>query len=290
MKLFQFATTCILAVSSLSAGLFCCDDPCRESCGSPFDGFYAGIGGGVSIHHSQTSSNANADYLLQDIGFLPTISLNAHNDLYDTGGVGEVFLGYGQTCETLYYGARLGVNFSHSSPKGRAEAENILPLNPTESQSSLLRSHVESELCTVEFTADVKLGWIFCDRTMLFGLIGAAFNEQKLRGKTEFIYTNGIDVGGVTLSDGSGLLEHSKTKNTAGLRLGLGMEHFFTDCMSLQMAYVYTNYSSQRKFEEGTYDVDLTTEGTVTLPQNFNGSLKTDDRKHLVTLGLAYYF
>jgi opacity protein-like surface antigen len=286
MKFIKYAMFLLLSVSTLNADPFCC----QPSCCSLFEGYYAGVAGGFSTHHSKIKTDSFVEYLLQGNGFHPSLSLNSHNRNYKNGGFGEIFLGYGRVCDNWYYGGRIGVNFSNGSPKSKAQSENIIPLSESEFLSALLTNKAKSRLRNVEFTTDFKFGWIFCDRTMFYGIVGAAFNEQKLRGKSEFVYTNGVDVEGITISDGYSLLKCRKKECTIGLRLGFGLEHFITDCISVYTSYVYTDYTSLRKHNSDEYEVDLILSTTVPVLLPHEATFKSEDHKHVVSVGLALYF
>jgi opacity protein-like surface antigen len=278
--------------STLNADMLCCEPPeCETYCNSLFEGFYVGVAGGLATNHSHTKTTSSADYVIQESGFLPSLTLGSSDDLYDKGGFGEVFLGYGNVTGNIYYGGRFGVNFSESSPEGSVYARNDIPFSGDHIQSSFLKNDIKSEFRHVEYTFDFKFGVIFCQTSMLYGVVGAAFNKHELEGTSVFDYDNGFTVGVTTISDGFSQINATRKENTTGLRLGMGLEHFISPYVSIQAAYVYTQYDTLSKSKEDDYGVDVTVLNVTTVEQHsHSASFKTDDHKHFISLGLAFYF
>ena len=246
-----------------------------DGCGY-FDGFYAGITGGVATHMADASLETRATFG----GFgttVETLQDTSKAHIYDISPWGELFAGWGRQCGCYYWGGRLGINFSHFNPKLRSTAAN---LDPGDEAIALLDDSLKTEMWTAEYTFDFKPGIVFCERTMLFGILGAAINKERLIGKSQF-----------TLLPGDGLnrsasdeIKVEKEKTSAGFRGGLGLEYMLTQCLSLQLSYVYTHYWHLK--ENVTQNFTDSVGDTLTHSVAFS----TNSHKQVTSIGLAYYF
>ncbi len=75
-----------------------------------------------------------------------------------------------------------------------------------------------------------RLGADIAERTMLYGTAGLAYGKVKLSG------TDGVD-------------EISASKTRAGWTVGAGIEHAFTDNVTLKTEYLYTDLGKARLFD-----------------------------------------
>ncbi len=291
------AIVILLSCGSLSADLnsfFC------GGCGY-FDGFYVGASGGVAINHAETEVDTagNVLYFFQQGIILPQKLVNKRdNNIYEIRPWGEVFTGWGKQCSCFYWGGRFGINFSNFDPKAESSAISDVALLDeggldfiSFNAKLLLDDCLKKKMRTVEYTLDFKPGMVFCDRTMVFGIIGAAFNRVQLKGKSTFnLEGEVVDIVEPEPFSLFNEISVDKKKTSAGFRGGLGIEHMLNRCLSFQLSYVYTQYWRLSESDEFTFFSG----GEVTPPPiitaSHDASFSTKASKHVVSIGLAYYF
>ena len=246
-----------------------------DGCGY-FDGFYAGITGGVATHMADTHLETST--IFETIGPDEALENTSKAHIYDISPWGELFAGWGRQCGCYYWGGRFGINFSHFNPKLRSTAAN---LDPGDEQAlALLDDSLKTEMWTAEYTLDFKPGIVFCERTMLFGILGAAINKERLIGKSQFTQIPGNNVQISAFNE----IKVEEEKTSAGFRGGLGLEYMLTQCLSLQLSYVYTHY--WRLKENVTQNFTDSVGNTDT----HSAAFSTNSHKQVTSIGLAYYF
>lgn len=157
--------------------------PCR--CDT-FEGLYAGAA--IDPTTNMASQDIVSSGLITTIFGTDTTRDFSTADLYDTRLWGELYTGYGlRFCNWIYLGGRFGINFSSFGVGSQSIGahEDIFD----DSFISTLRNQTNHKLWSVEYTLDFKPGIVWCDRTMIFGIIGAAFNQGTLRGDAFAQYT-----------------------------------------------------------------------------------------------------
>lgn len=241
-----------------------------------FDGFYVGAGGGVA--NNMTDAGIKTDTQIQ--GFVPELMLQRqHNSVFQMRPWGEIFGGWGRQCGYLYLGGRFGVNFSDFSPTAHAYNNSLDPND--EQDYAPIEDTLKTKMRTTEYTLDFKPGWVFCQKTMLYGIFGAAFNKERLEGTSHLLYF--LNQGFVLSADN--LLTLNKEKTMTGFRIGLGLEQKLKSCLSLYGSYVYTTYPQLKA--RGT-QIYQTTPPLDSL--NHSGEFSTKPSKQVFSLGLTYYF
>lgn len=260
-----------IASSPLKAGYF------NEYC-SPFDGFYLGVAAGPETQRADAEIATTVVFPDTFAATIHTVTDVSDLTIDQIQPFGEIFGGWGrQWSKWVYVGGRLGVNFSSF----HITSANTIVNNDVDSEFfSTLSDKVRTRLLSSEFTFDLKPGVVFCQRSMLFGIIGGAYTNEKLNGESAFVFTN---MGSTVTSFNSVHLEKSKT--FVGIRYGFGLETFLYKCLSLQVSYIYTDYP---KFTvSGTGNV---TNENGTVPGGYGAKFSTKPSKQLFSLGLAWYF
>ncbi len=194
MKLKKFFI-CSLTLFGLQVAGHCRQSHCGtynckpSNCGS-FGGLYVGVAGGEATHFSRQRVDAAASTFIVDddlFSMLTTEAQTLNHNIYKIKGWGEIYAGYGcqfcpRKCLSPYLGVRIGGNFS------RSHLSTHLPLSVVTDAAidvSSFTSSVALDLClkthlkTAELTLDAKPGVVLCRNTMLFGLLGVAFNHAK---------------------------------------------------------------------------------------------------------------
>ncbi len=217
-----FSSSCLIASS-----------PCDYY--HPFAGFYAGASGGITTQMADSKFDALITVLVA--GTTETNELIEKSKNYRIKPWGEVFAGWGLQCGNIYLGGRLGVNFSSFDINHKYEeiATTITPGVFEAVQTENLNTR--TKLSTAEFTFDFKPGWVFCQRTLFFGLLGGAVNKERFKGS----FTDSLSE--VGLPPFASLISVNKRRTSVAFRGGFGVEHMITRCLSLQVAYTFTQYS-----------------------------------------------
>ncbi len=305
------AIVMLLSCGSLSANL---KSFFFDGCGY-FDGFYVGAAGGVASNHAKTEFDTASNIIfVQDLlpmglgSFSSDIDVvnKSDNDIYEIRPWGEVFVGWGKQCSCFYLGGRFGINFSNFDLKTESSAmsdvdvdvivttggDPILDLTIDFDTTALLDDHLKTEMRTVEYTLDFKPGIVFCDRTMVFGIIGAAFNRAHLRGHSKFdLAGTFVEITGQGVQIDESFSEFNeiwvdKKKTSAGFRGGLGIEYMLNRCLGIQLSYVYTQYWSLSESDEFTF----ADEGPPLIEFIHEASFSTKTRKQVTSIGIAYHF
>jgi opacity protein-like surface antigen len=251
-------------------------------CGcDPFEGMYVGAAIGPATNMASQSSNTLARFDAQmDPG--DQLALVSHGDFYHVRPWGEVYTGWGMRfCNWLYLGGRFGVNFSSFHVNGPTSQSNLVILEPTTPPdfTITLSDAAHTKTWSVEYTLDFKPGIVWCDQTMLFGIIGAAFNRATLNGDSRFVYANAE---GLTTNS---TLRVRGRETSAGLRGGIGLEQMLTYCISLNISYVYTSYWSLEAKGRGDTQTQL-----GVLADGHNSRFTSRARRQVTSIGLSYYF
>ena len=182
---------------------------------------------------------------------------------------GEIFIGYGYACENAYLGiegyvrgSKYKVTTSNSSaPRSAVSATHfgamdtvgateitgtfVPPFSLTD-PTLTLSSTTQTKLRPVEFGIDFRPGFVACENTLVYARVGVAFNRvsTKVCSNAAFNTANAIPVGvnstPTNVFTASNTLSHKKSR--AALRVGGGIEQKLSDCVSVRLDYVYTNY------------------------------------------------
>jgi opacity protein-like surface antigen len=270
------ALTGSLGANVDEANFSCRNESCQGACASGFDGFYVGVAGGLAFCDAETSLSSSA--VFDTPQNLTALNGRVHKArVCQSQPVGEIYAGWGHQMDCFYLGARLGLNFSSCELKlsqtvGQRDANDTL-------YSAELKDRAKSHLRPWEFTFDLKPGYVFCDQTMVFALIGGAVNEETLRGRSTFIYRETT-----TNFYFKDELHGKKRKDSLAFRIGAGIEHLITPCLSVQLSYVYTGYSRARDSKRREFIEDQ--------PQvsSHDAHFAAKARRQLLLLGVSYYF
>lgn len=301
------AIVMLLSCGSLSANL---KSFFFDGCGY-FDGFYVGAAGGVATNHAKTEFDTASNIILEQEIQFGTFSADidfvnkSDNDIFEIRPWGEVFVGWGKQCSCFYLGGRFGINFSNfdlktESSTGMSDIDvdvngsvgGAVNFELAFDTTGLLNDHLKTEMRTVEYTLDFKPGIVFCDRTMVFGIIGAAFNRAQLKGHSKFDLAG--EIKNFVIDPPANVVSFSefneiwvdKKKASAGFRGGLGIEYMLNRCLGIQLSYVYTHYWSLSESDEFAFTG--MEEPITDFSHEANFSTKTS--KQVASIGIAYHF
>lgn len=243
-----------------------------------FDSFYAGVGLGESLTtakmNSSTSAFAIESTTPASVSGRSALSQNLKKDSW----LGAIYGGYGYSCDPYYLGAELFVKFTNR------HASNFSTLNdatdsPDADTITNINENPTLTFRTVEFALDARPGILLSACSLLYGRIGIAFNKYSFDPLLQTTLVDTINFG--TPTDGAGIGQPTSKK--LGLRLGLGMEQMFCECISLRLDYIYTRYRRINTNFNLSSTVDTTTK-TLTDSRNIKPV------NHTFMLGLSYYW
>lgn len=245
-----------------------------------FDGYYAGIMGGVI----QTNTKLNIDAASLFVSNAVSGSVSLAEDrvpIYHYTGIGAIYLGYGNffNDSNFYWAAEIFGNLRKSeNTLNDAEAE---PLNIGIGINTSIASSTTVKLRDGEFGADFRPGYLFDLNTMLYGRIGVAFNELTIDNTTTFTY----------LSQGpllTSIESSSNSRETAFLRLGVGVEHKFCCNATITADYIYTHYGKLRT--SGLANSTSGEDGAILTNNNgLSGQASATVHSNVVMLGIRYF-
>ncbi len=273
----MFSSNCqtLKKVSLLTIGIFA---PTFANAGGDgrFDGYYAGVMGGVL----ETNANMSVSALAQYTPFFANNALaTLTQDLVKTyryKGMGEVYLGYGDFFyDSNYYWAieifgRIGTS------------KNTLNNTAIDNQDTnlLLSNSTSMRLKNFEYGADFLPGYLFDKNSLIYGRIGVAFNELTIENNTNFAFQSGPN-------NTATIINGAKSRESAFLRLGIGLEHKVCSNMSLTADYIYTYYG---KLNTSSVGRTLSGEdGTAFNANGLTGSASGRFNTNAFMLGIRYF-
>jgi len=263
-----------LATSPLFANFLCCD-PC------PFEGCYVGASLGIAANMGETRTDTSVSYVVGG-GEPVTMANTIKTDAYILEPWGELYAGYGFRCGSCFYlGARISVNFTNRKIKATSE-KGLTDIPDGDDEFVITWSDdVTSRLNSVEGAFDLKLGLVFCENTMFFGLVGVGLNQTKISSITKSRFTADI-----LLNDSNTVLRTRKSEFSPGLRLGFGMERLLRPCLGLHITYLYTWYRDQKI----TGSDDTFGSFNLRAPNGLTTQHRIRNRHQVLSVGLSYYF
>ena len=244
-----------------------------------FQGFYGGAAVGVASNHARADVRSGFSNLFS-IANASRIDSSRIQEVYDTVPLLDLHLGWGKRCSScFYFGARLGVTFSSFEMSAMSDTQfNILGGSVFQ---NILQDTVQISMNTAEGTFDFKPGYILGERTMLFGIVGAAYNQQCLKGFSDVIYSS--DALNFRIEN---RLAVERTRTTVGLRGGFGLEQKINHCMSVSFMYVYTHYNCPVEVSGAVPIQTLFGE----IQDGHDGIFKAHVNKQVTSMGCSYYF
>ncbi len=190
-----------------------------------FGGFYVGAGLGGTFSQYKTINTTTL--LFPSAAFFA----NSQNTAYNSGAnfLATLNAGYLQQINRFYIGPEVYVNIGQPSFTSSQSANANLP---TES----LNTTTKGNLNTSEFGIDLRLGASATPTTLLYGLVGAAFNK---------IWISSVSTIARPVLPLSTTTSNTASSPVVGLRLGAGIEQKISSNINLRVNYVYTSYPSR---------------------------------------------
>lgn len=253
-----------------------------------FNGPYVGIAGGMVANSADMKFFSSGRFISEAIaedGELESV-VNILGDesrckASEIAAIGELYAGWGcQFASRFYLGVRVGANFSRYDLR-QSSAADLRLLSARADDTGTLSDLIRTRLRTVEYTFDIKPGILVSSNTMLFGVLGVAFNKGQMDASSQFtgnLVANGTGI--VFLERDLGHIDIHDQKTRGALRLGFGLEQKVSKCLSLNLTYVYTIYRRM----EGEFEPF-----TGATPASHKASFSSRPKRQFFTIGFSYY-
>jgi len=276
LKVFEF----VVGIGA-STPLF--SNPCR-----PFDGFYTGVMGGVLQSATEFSAENNVQF--ENFFESPAVISSSQKDVkvYNYHGEGALNFGYGrQIRQCMFIAGELFLSWANRDTLIRnfAFASNGDPAFLFEAYNVSLTAKTATSLRTTEFAFDLRPGYIYDSRTLLFGRVGVGFNQLHIRHKADFEF-NGFMVGGHSVDT----LSAAKRHNKAVLRLGVGGERKIYPNLALTADYIFSYYGRIKTHKIGDSTFNNGEDVNNTIPNGFQISSSARTWNQAFMIGIKYYF
>ena len=241
---------------------------------TPFDGFYAGADIGMSQAQFNKDQTVSLKAMIEDTPIFQ-IPITNKKKLSDNAANGNLDIGFSKVFKQHFY---LGL-------EANADFQNLqVTNNPdvTESVSGFQLNMPTTVNLKNEFAVTLNPGFVFNNNTLIYGKIGPAWGRFNIDGDATYNQNLGVP------ASASANVEDDDSYD-CGLRLGLGIEHYLNDNLSLKLEYINTNY--------GTVQSDDPTTGVITTnppDSGLTGTLSNSDkisaRNNTILFGLNYRF
>ena len=246
-----------------------------------FDGAYIGIAGGILSSKNDNRMNLyNYTYTYFEDDNYQNLALK--NGIQS--GAGFISLGYGQLfTDKFYLGAEAALALANNRHKiiDYKNALNFKGIYNSFYTNVERTNAINAKLNYAEFDLDLKLGTTLSPNTLFYGKVGAAFNRFKL----EQYFSVYMPFDNTDLM--TGLAHPSASKSAVGLRVGLGMEHLITNCLSVKVDYMYTWYPSLNAYGAGT--VSWLNDFSPPIPNGITSAISSKINTQTILLGVNLY-
>lgn len=260
---------------------------------SYFDGFYAGVSGGIL--QTQSDFNSTATSLFQrprpsgTLSAMVPFTVGGLADVYQDAAIGGLDIGYGHSLghSPFYLAAEIYGNIADRNHKWSNNGYITEISTGGAGQMTFtanLRDVNEVKLNTGEFGIDLRPGIELSPYALLYGRIGAAFNHIDLKTNSTLALTNltNPDISITTLGA-------HQSKNVTGLRLGGGITERVSRHVGIGANYVYTNYGHLTAQGVGNV-TNLVDADFPVVADGFSRKTKVDVTSQAVLLDIDYYF
>lgn len=255
----------------------------------PFNGFYAGVMGGVLQSTTEFSAESSAQY--ENFFHRPGLISSEQKDVkvYRYHGVGALSLGYGQQIGKCMFIA--GEIFLSEADRDTSVKDFAYSETGDQSQfdslNASLTTKTSSSTQKTELAIDLRPGFVFDCRTLLYGRVGVGFNKLRTKNRVDFEYNS---------REASEFIGHSvetlsTTKNSSktALRLGVGCEWKLCPNLSLTSDYIYSYYGKAKTQRIGDSTFANGEDDNV-IPNGFRTSSSAKTCTQAFMVGIKYYF
>lgn len=241
-----------------------------------FDGFYFGGGIGGSQSAVDVKQNIEVNGILFNTISIFDIAKNNDVNSTDNSFLGGLNLGFGHVFSQRWY---LGI-------EGDVLWQNLATdvVAPTQQPDGSISIIEKTKVdLSNQFSAALVPGIVFNTNTLLYAKVGAAWGNFDV--KNSVSYSQVIQPT-VTLSSSNRV---SDSGYESGLLLGLGMEHYLSQNISIKLEYTHVNYGSIHDNDPITSAINNTDPNNVPITGSISDSAKVSASTNSVMFGLTYH-
>lgn len=233
-----------------------------------FNGFYAGLGGGVSDANADLNATSVITHAIdfRYIDIINTLTHQTNVTASETFGMGTVDVGYSRVFGRRFY---LGLEFigtynsddiyaSTSTTANKVVLQGPFVFDTTARLSHNIRVHFN------DFEPNLVLepGVLINDRAVLYGIVGMTWNKVRTTLNSTLTFNSSVynslegvagdlaDFISTTHSAGS-----TQTKDKTYFTVGAGLKGMITDRLALRMDYRYINYGTITQSRTNTFEL-----------------------------------
>jgi len=246
-----------------------------------FKGFYAGGSVGYRSEEYSYSSNAKSNNfeLIGPMSFV-LLQENLNADKQSGGVVGAIHLGYGIPLgKDFYLGVESSLNVSSDS--GKKAISEAMGDTKTFWRSTLSNENI-SNMRALEVSIDLDPGVLLSSDTLLYGLVGVAFNKLRLTLSSHFARSSAADP--IVIDR---FLSRTVRKSLIGVRAGIGIKQQISRSIALFLQYAYTYYGKVQISNSANFSAPQGPPGTIDTMVN---SSTVRVMKSSIIFGLDWYF
>lgn len=201
-----------------------------------FNGFFVGGQGVIkqSIFNASTENSFIAEGLLVEVNTQEPTNFNRTK----THANVNLLAGYSHTFNHFYLGGKV-IKIFGSSDKNTFRNFNGV----TSGFSSAFDRNIDFSL-NQSYGVSIMPGYVFGCDTLFYVEVGSVHGRLNLHTTDTYLAAGGIDQ---SLS-----ISRSKTANKWGLKIGVGVEKYVTDCFTIGLAANSTSYSGLRTSVTGS--------------------------------------
>jgi outer membrane immunogenic protein len=240
-----------------------------------FDGFYVGIGAGLSHTYADATANTN-----DKLNFFDQIEtsypINLSADLGEIMGAGEAFVGWGNTfgdSHNGYFGIEVFGKYTPTSMSA-SELSQEIRLRRNESLSSYVEGKLTNDF---SFGGDLRLGYLITPKVMIYALAGLDIGEFSY--EVSHVATQYSMPDNLSYSDKVHSWQY-------GFMPGVGIEAMLTDNVSVRAQYTYTYFGDG---DDVSAAKEVTMGERTVLTSAIDGVADSVQRG-VFTLDLTYHF
>jgi outer membrane immunogenic protein len=238
-----------------------------------FDGFYIGIGAGLSHAAADATVSTTETYPINDLGLISyPESLDA--DLGEINGAGNLFVGWGKTFgnnSDVYFGVELFGKYVPTSMS--AQHVNQILYSGIVGYDASFDIELSNDY---SFGGDLRLGYLIAPKIMIYALAGLDIGEFDCR-----VHRVAVSTGEPQSFNYSGKADTW----LYGFMPGVGMETMLTDDVSVRAQYTYTYYGSGGS----AYALSNIVDSGTSIASTLQGTAHSIQRG-LFTVDLTYRF
>jgi opacity protein-like surface antigen len=190
----------------------------------PFQGLYGGVGVGGMFNQTNTKTSTTLPF--------PSSAFfaNSQNNMEAASSAvfANLFAGYLYPIKNIYLGPEIYLTIGNPSFSNSQSTRASLP---TETLTTSTNGHLN----TYELGIDLRLGISATPSSLIYGLLGCAFNSFSLN-STSTISRPLIPLS-TTVNTGT-------SQSVLGLRLGAGVEQKLTNNYLLRVSYIFERFPS----------------------------------------------